>query len=113
MSTPTTAQMSRLCCDLGPGVTVGDPRRARWQLHVVVYGPGDWPAHYWPVSHRDTIPTPDERAAALAEFGYQPAPGTRWEWEESETPPYHGHPALTSVFATIRIVPIDRPGRTS
>jgi hypothetical protein len=105
--------MTRLCCDFRTGVAVGNPRRAHWQLYVVTHGTTAWPTHDWPAAHRHSIPTQADRTAALAQLGYQPAPGAEWEWLESETPDYHGHPAEPSVIASIRIVPIEQPGRAT
>ncbi|WP_199546655.1 DUF6303 family protein [Streptomyces sp. N35] len=105
--TPETAQLHRVCCDYGPGVARGDVRRARWELYVVVYGTYErWPAHRWPTSRRHHIPTPEQRIEALAELDYRPAEGAVWEWQESDTPDYHGHPSEPSLLGSIRIVPL-------
>lgn len=102
------AQIRRLCCD-SRGGRPGSVSRAHWELYLVVYNTTDtWPHHKWPASRRHQVPTPAERTEALAKLGYTPAPGAEWEWQESETPGYHGHPSAVSFFGTISIVPLDQ-----
>lgn len=108
--TVTYAQLHRLCCD---SAVSGKPRgvtsRARWELYIVVYNTTEpWPRHHWPVSRRHHLPTHAERTEALARLGYAPAPGAEWEWQETETPDYHGHPSEPAFLGTIRIVPLEQ-----
>ncbi|MFI1091935.1 DUF6303 family protein [Streptomyces sp. NPDC020917] len=53
-----------------------------WYLFVHPAGP--WPAQCPEYRWDDgaDIPTPAQRRDALAELGYQPAPGAEWEWAE-------------------------------
>ncbi|WP_328439320.1 DUF6303 family protein [Streptomyces sp. NBC_00444] len=103
------AQIHRLCCDSHPGKLTGSTNRARWELYLVVYNTTDeWPAYKWPTSRRHQVPTIGERTAALAELGYAPAPDAEWEWQESETPDYHGHPSAVSFLGTVSIVPLEQ-----
>lgn len=111
MSERPVAQIRRACCDYRTGGPVGNPRRARWELYVVAHN-GAWPSHKWPISSRHTIPTVQERTDALGRLGYQPAPDAEWEWQETETPGYHGHPSRVSMLGTIRIVPAANGGQS-
>ncbi|BAU83315.1 hypothetical protein SLA_2388 [Streptomyces laurentii] len=105
MSTTVRVNLTRRCCQ--GGTTKGDTRQARWEIYVVLLGnPDEWPAFQWPVSRRNTIPTPDERARALASLGYRPAPGAQWEWDEITTPDYHGHPSTVAMLAGTVAVPL-------
>jgi hypothetical protein len=104
---PTRAQLRRVCCDYRCGVPVGSTNRAHWELYLVVYNSADsWPSHQWPVARRHQVPTIAERNDALARLGYALAPYAEWDWQESETPDYHGHPSTLSFLGTISIVPL-------
>lgn len=103
------AQIHRLCCDSSPDKRIGSTSRARWELYLVVYNStAPWPRHQWPASPRHQVPTPDERTAALSKLGYAPAPGAVWEWQETETPGYHGHPSSVGFLGTLDIVPLEQ-----
>lgn len=94
-----TAQMVSRCC----GVTV--PRHTEgpcWVLYVALMGETQWPTHAWP---GNTVPTPQERAAALASLGFTPTLGAEWEWSEDTTPEYHPHPCGVQLFACITVRP--------
>ncbi|MFZ4206814.1 DUF6303 family protein [Streptomyces griseoincarnatus] len=106
----TRAQIHRLCCDSSlSGKTRGETSKARWELYIVVYNTTEmWPRHHWPVSRRHHLPTIAERTEALAHLGYAPAPGAEWEWQETDTPDYHGHPSEPSFLGTISIVPLEQ-----
>ncbi|MEU6376761.1 DUF6303 family protein [Streptomyces sp. NPDC046909] len=105
-----TAQLRRVCCNHKPGgPAIRSTAGAHWELYLVVYNTTDeWPAYKWPKSRRHQVPTPDERTAALTELGYAPAPDAEWEWQESQTPDYHGHPSAVSLFGTVNIVPLEQ-----
>lgn len=104
MSERIEAAVSRRCCDVGRG----DQNLAYWELYIALGGAvAEWPTHKWPISSRHEIPTVQERTQALARLGYQPAPDAQWQWDEAETPAYHGHPTRVSMLGTIHIVPTD------
>ncbi|MDX3634286.1 DUF6303 family protein [Streptomyces europaeiscabiei] len=102
------ALVRRVCCDYRNGdATQGNANKAHWELCLVVYNTTDtWPSEAWPVSRRHKPPTITERTEALARLGYTPAPGATWEWQETEEPTYHGHPASVSFIASISVVPL-------
>ncbi|GAA2929354.1 DUF6303 family protein [Streptomyces enissocaesilis] len=103
MSAPFTAQVSRSCCD-GNGSTTG----AHWKLYVPTLGPvSTWPTYRWEGQHRrHVIPSPAEREQALAELGYQVAPGAEWRWIEDEGPDYHGHAPQVLLIGAIDVTPL-------
>ncbi|WP_058046260.1 DUF6303 family protein [Streptomyces roseifaciens] len=90
MATPFRAQMAN---------TSG-----RWQLYVVLLGV---PVSWWPEAdwgRSDPVPTPVERERALAELGYQVAPGCCWEWiEDSDDPDDPATPVR--LIATAEVLP--------
>ncbi|WP_107428628.1 DUF6303 family protein [Streptomyces kebangsaanensis] len=107
----TQAGLHRLCCDYKEGGPTSSTSKACWELYLVVFNSSDpWPAYTWPVSRRHQVPTVAERTEALAALGYAPAPDSEWEWQESDTPPYHGHPTAVSLIAGISIVPLEGGG---
>ncbi|MFE2556642.1 DUF6303 family protein [Streptomyces sp. NPDC059352] len=106
MSASVRVNVTRRCCDYPQDARKGNTQRAHWELYVVLLGSSDpWPAFQWPVSRRNVIPTLDERVRALASLGYRLAPGAQWEWQESETPAYHGHPSAVVMLGGTRAVP--------
>ncbi|WP_432063374.1 DUF6303 family protein [Streptomyces sp. S1] len=106
-STPLRVLLSRRCCDILVLSRKAAAQRARWRLFVVLPGPADdWPAFEWPTSRRHMIPTPDERARALASLGYCLAPDAAWSWTEDETPDYHDHPRAVSLLGSTVVVPL-------
>ncbi|WJY39738.1 DUF6303 family protein [Streptomyces sp. P9-2B-2] len=60
------------------------PGSGAWRLYVVRFGESDWPEHNW--ARTTPVPTPVERAEALADLGYEVA-GAEWEWLEYSTVP--------------------------
>lgn len=102
------AHLARRCCDLKKDLTRFDQNLAYWELYIALDDAvAEWPAHRWPTVRRHDIPTPAERTQVLARLGYQPAPDAEWEWQETETPAYHGHPSRVSLLGTIRSVPAE------
>ncbi|MFE6691040.1 DUF6303 family protein [Streptomyces sp. NPDC057743] len=51
-----------------------------WHVYVVQLDVATWPEHKW--GRTEPIPTPVERAEALAELGYEVAADAEWEWIE-------------------------------
>ncbi|MEV8476564.1 DUF6303 family protein [Streptomyces sp. NPDC051173] len=102
------AVLSRSCCDWtvggrGKGATAA----ARWKVFVSLPGSvANWPEHRWPASRRYTVPTPAERAGALASLGWQVAPGETWGWSEDAGADFHGHPAGVDLLASVQVVPL-------
>lgn len=56
-------------------------RAGRWRLYVVIYGETCWPEAYF--APGPAVPTPTERARALAALGYVRVGDDGWEWTES------------------------------
>lgn len=108
------ALLRRVCCVVKPnGPGIWSAARAHWELSLVVFNTTDeWPHHKWPASRRHQPPTGAERTEALARFGYAPAPSAEWEWQETETPGYHGHPVGVSFVGTLNVVPLE-PAQTA
>lgn len=108
-STPTVrrAQLRRVCCDYDGSRVLGRPSGACWELYLVVYNTTEqWPHHKWPVARRHQVPTLAERTRALASLGYSPAADAEWQWQETDTPSYHGHKPGPTFLGSIDIVPL-------
>ncbi|MET8113562.1 DUF6303 family protein [Streptomyces prasinus] len=72
-----------------------------WRLYVVLYGETEWPTVRWERSA--PVPTGAERRAALAELGYEVAPGAAWSWtEDSRDPDDDSTPVLLIAAVTVR-----------
>ncbi|MFJ4907696.1 DUF6303 family protein [Streptomyces sp. NPDC093249] len=103
MSDSVRVNLTRRCCG---SPLDGDTQRACWEIYVVLLGTStSWPTFRWPTSRRNVIPSPDERARALASLGYRLAPDAQWEWDEITTPNYHGHPSAVTMLAGTSAVP--------
>ncbi|MEV8595656.1 DUF6303 family protein [Streptomyces sp. NPDC052012] len=72
-----------------------------WRLYVVLFGKRDWPTFRWERS--GPVPTVAERRRALAELGYEVAPGAVWSWtEDSRDPDDDSTPVLLIAAVTVR-----------
>jgi hypothetical protein len=62
------------------------PGGGRWSAHVVRRDlPAPWPER--DIGPADRVPSLAERCDALRVLGYEPAPGSVWEWHECHVDP--------------------------
>ncbi|MCX5159978.1 DUF6303 family protein [Streptomyces sp. NBC_00264] len=75
-----------------------------WELYILTDAPSlEWPEYEF---HRVVpVPTPEERAAALADLGYAVVDGAEWEWRET-----HPTPAAYHLVASIPVRPTGSAG---
>ncbi|BCM68501.1 MULTISPECIES: DUF6303 family protein [Streptomyces] len=58
----------------------------RWCLYVILRGrTGEWPQHWF--AEGEPIPTFTQRTDTLTVLGFEPVPGSRWEWVEGSSDP--------------------------
>ncbi|MEU0830493.1 DUF6303 family protein [Streptomyces sp. NPDC005969] len=70
-----------------------------WELYVLIDAPSlEWPEHEF--GRVAPMPTPEERAEALAALGYAVVDGAEWEWRETRPTPTASH-----LFASIPVRP--------
>ncbi|MET9418970.1 DUF6303 family protein [Streptomyces klenkii] len=76
-----------------------------WHLYVALMGV---PVSWWPEAdwgRSAPVPTLVERERALAELGYEVAPGCCWEWiEDSDDPDDPSSPVLLIAAVDVRRV---------